>query len=67
MKHEKLVKFINIFAIMTNAEGAWPNLSSKQAIRANLVYIVSLFSISYLFEGESREGTLRSLLNEQLA
>ena len=27
---------------MTNAEGAWPNLSSKQAIRVNLVYIVSL-------------------------
>ena len=27
---------------MTRPEGAWPNLSSNQAIRTNLVYIVSL-------------------------
>ena len=39
---EKLVKLKNIFAIITKTEGAGPNLSSNQAIRANLVYIVSL-------------------------
>ena len=42
VKVQKLIIFKNIFAIMTKPEGAWPNLSSNQAIRANLVYIVSL-------------------------
>ena len=39
---EKLGKFKYTFPITTKPEGAWPNLSSNQGIRANLVYIVSL-------------------------
>ena len=46
MKLEVLVNLTSIFAIMTRPEGAWPNLSSNQAIRANLVYIVSLVGSS---------------------
>ena len=42
MEEEILVKMVYNFAIITNTVGAWPNLSSSQAIRANLVYIVSL-------------------------
>ena len=42
----KLAKLINIFAIMllisVRPEEVWPNLSSIQGIRINLVYIVSL-------------------------
>ena len=53
----KFVNSINILPICENTEGAWPNLSSIQAIRGNLVYIVSLScKLEYyvtLFESEN--------------